>query len=189
MDEGRLDEQVAHDGLVVEETVQPLDVGPHSVPDRLPEKTHPAAQHVHPRVALQPGDLQREPIPVGQVVRVHARHERSPRGREGGVEGGHQAPGRRAEDDQARVGPGTLLEQRPAPVAGAVVDRDDLDLREGLAEHRLEAGAQGGGGVPHGQEDGDPGHGQAAGKWTQPFFCTKSRAARRAASSDGPSTT
>jgi len=74
----------------------------------------------------------------------------------GGVEGGHQAAGRRPPHADARVAGRRRLEDPAAVVPRAIVHHHDLVVVERLRGQRAEAALERGSGVTHGQEDGDP---------------------------------
>ena len=147
---------------MVEERVLPLDVGAHPLPGGLAgrrEEGDAAAEHVDRAVALEPLDLEQEPLRERHVVGVHPRDERGAGLGERQGERGDEPARRRAQDPQARVLPRPGEEPLAAAVARAVVDRDHLVVGEGLGGERVEAGAERRDRVADRQQHRDAGHG------------------------------
>ena len=180
VNEGRLDQEVGDDRVVVEKRVRPLHVRAHA--RRGPRvHRHAAAEHVDRGVFVEATRLSFEAILTRDVVCVHACHEGSARGGEAQVERRHESAGgaRQHPDPGVRAGP--CLQEGEARVRRSVVDGDDLVLAQGLGAQGKEARLEGRGRVADGQENRDP--------RDQRCRATNSRAAFKAASAETPSTT
>ncbi len=115
-------------------------------------------QHVRVAGALQPlGDRPQGvrgegvvPVEEDQVVARRPLHARV---------AGRSEPGVALQVDGADpvVAGGELVDDRPAPVRGPVVDRDQLQVRVRLPEHRLQAGVQVRLDLVRGHDDTEPG--------------------------------
>jgi hypothetical protein len=178
--EGRLDEKIGDDRVVVEEGVRPIHVRAHARVGG-PVHGHPTAEHVDRRVFVQAKGLPLQPIRPRDVVRVHAGHERSADRLEAGVQGGNEAASRAHHHSDPGVLPRVGLQEGQAPVRRSVVDGHDLVLAEGLGAQGEQALPEGQSRVANGQENRD-GRGQRC-------RATNSRAAFIAPSSEAPSTT
>ncbi len=118
-----------------------------------------------PGSSLETRGLDREAVGVRHVVGVHPRDERAPDEGEAGVQGADEAvgPGGRRGDPHPRVGAGRRFQDLAAPVARAVVHRDDLVVRQALGGEGGQALAQNGRRVAHRKQDRDARHVSSSG--------------------------
>ncbi len=93
MDKGGLHEEVGHDGFVGQEAVLPLFVSEHSglhvMPGKMPER---AGQQADRFMCRHEGYLPRQTVGMGNVVAVHAGHQRRPAGRQSHVQRRYEPP-------------------------------------------------------------------------------------------------
>jgi hypothetical protein len=99
---------------------------------------------------------------MGDVVGVHARHERAARLAEGGVQGRDESAPLGGEHAHSRIRTSGVFEDGAAAVRGAVVHGDHLVVRQGLDREGGEALAEEAGRVADREQDRDPGRGQTA---------------------------
>jgi hypothetical protein len=155
--ERRLDPQVAHDGLVIEQIVLPRDIVGHPRRRRTLRyaQLDPTTQDVDARILFQDSSLLGQTCGQADVVGVHAGEKRGPRRVGGRGQGRYETAGRGMDHPQPGVAPRPLVEDFRAAVLGAVVDRHHLVIPQGLGGERGEAAGKGGGRVAHGKQDGD----------------------------------
>jgi hypothetical protein len=108
------------------------------------EQERLAVRQLQPRPLQERGDRAREPVGRGPVVRVQARQEIPRRGIERGVAGRERAAVLRSADDtDALVEGGGLVQDRVVRIARGVVDDEHLQVRPRTVQERADRGEQG----------------------------------------------
>ena len=163
MDERRLDEQVAGHELRGDEAVQPGRVAGHATRHLAPRKEpDPGAHRGEGGVGIERRELEPDAAGVGHVVGVHPHHHLGVAGEEPPVERAGDPLPRPADHAHPPVAPAQLLQDRRGPVLRSVVDGDQRQVAEALAEDGDGGRADGPRGVAGRQQDGGPGHGALA---------------------------
>jgi hypothetical protein len=151
-----VDVDIARHRLVLEQRVVPGAPAAHARADLAGrEQAHAAAAHARVGSLGQVRQLELEAAAVGEVVGVLAREERTRREPARGLEGGRQPARLRAHEADTRVARGGLRDALGRVVARAVVDGNDLEVGDSLAQDGRKGGVDPRPGVAGGQEHGD----------------------------------
>ena len=94
---------------------------------------------------------------IHAVVGIHARHEWGPAVACPALQRRDEPAPRFAQDAEARISPREVRRDLRAGVAGPIVDDHALEAGLALSRDAAQASAQGGFGVAHRQQHGDPG--------------------------------